>query len=65
MIDFAMMCLCYQDRMDASGVALVLIGPGSVDQVWIHPLRVGCVCVCYHSVFKFIYIVAVDLFVFC
>ena len=25
---------CQQDIMDASGVALVLIGPGSIDQVY-------------------------------
>lgn len=26
--------LIWQDKMDAAGVALVLIGPGSVDQVY-------------------------------
>lgn len=26
---------CQQDIMDASGVALVLIGPGSIDQVYL------------------------------
>lgn len=72
--------LCHQDIMDASGVALVLIGPGSIEQVCqtmgskcvLTSISLGCVGLFYGIPFsdgksiKFAFVLGLEFFfVFC